>query len=50
MKSILVKAFGFALVAVGLMSAPASAQVQIDINHPNREPIPPDGRHNSPNE
>jgi len=40
MKSILVKAFGFALVAVGLMSAPASAQVQIDINHPNREPMP----------
>jgi TolB protein len=40
MKSILVKAFGFALVAVGLMSVPASAQVQIDINHPNREPMP----------
>jgi len=40
MKSILVKAYGFALLAVGLMSAPASAQVQIDINHPNVQPMP----------
>lgn len=40
MKSFYVKAFGLALMTMGLLSAPASAQVQIDINHPNREPMP----------
>jgi len=40
MKLNLVKAFSAAVLAIGLWAGPARAQVQIDINRPNVEPLP----------
>ncbi len=40
MRQTIVTAFAAVLVVAGLWAAPASAQVQIDINHPNVQPLP----------
>jgi TolB protein len=40
MKSILLKALSFAMLAVAFAASPAGAQVQIDISKPNVQPMP----------
>ncbi len=40
MRSIILKTLGFALMAVAFAALPADAQVQIDINKPNVQPMP----------